>query len=70
MGVIDCVAVGVGGVPVTVGEGVTVAIMTPAREIMGLIHNARSSSGEPYAEITRMNFTSCPASELRSRLAL
>ena len=68
------VGTAVGGVPVTVGVmvmvGTTVPVEPPAREMIGLTHKERSPVGEPYAEVTRINFTSCPAKELRFRLTL
>src|SRR3972149_4986907 len=51
------VGVAVGGVPVTVGGG-----GAPLRTITGLPQMARSPTGEPDADINRINLTSFPAS--------
>jgi hypothetical protein len=59
------VAVEVAAVPVAVGvdDGVdVVGGAAPLRTMTGLPHMARSPIGEPYEDIYRMNFTSCPAS--------
>lgn len=64
------VAVEVGvNVRVKVGVGVDVEVAAggvPRRTMRGATHKALSCLGEPLALTTRMNFTFCPAKELKS----
>ena len=59
-------------VPVTVAvrDGVNVAVGGWALSLVmrGAIHNAKSSWGEPFARIVRINFTLCPFKALKSIL--
>ncbi len=55
------------GVKVAVGVAVELgAGGVPGRRMSGASHSALSCLGEPLAVTTRMNFTFCPAKELRS----